>query len=127
MQSVFVAVSKNRNLNEREFISDEHWALLGLLLMFLIQIILSQLMGISLWAALSIASFSAVMWVIFTWQVSSSGVLIVHPTLKTDDAVEDNVWRSENWGLQLNVEYLPGPRLQERSHPVNNASCYEHI
>ena len=67
MQSVFVAVSKNRNLNEREFISDEHWALLGLLLMFLIQIILSQLMGISLWVALSIASFSAVMWVIFTW------------------------------------------------------------
>ncbi|HIO80546.1 TPA: hypothetical protein EYG59_18345 [Candidatus Poribacteria bacterium] len=82
MQSVFVAVSKNRNLNEREFISDEHWALLGLLLMFLIQIILSQLMGISLWVALSIASFSAIMWVIFTWQVSSSGVLIVHPTFR---------------------------------------------
>jgi len=82
MQSVFVAVSKNRNLNDREFISDEHWALLGLLLMFLIQIILSQLMGISLWVALSIASFSAIMWVIFTWQVSSSGVLIVHPTFR---------------------------------------------
>jgi hypothetical protein len=39
-------------------------------------------MGISLWIALSIALFSAIMWVIFTWQVASSGVLILHPTFR---------------------------------------------
>ena len=82
MKSIFPAVSKNRTSNDREFISDEHWALLGLLLMLLLQIILSQLMGISLWVTSSIALFSAIMWVIFTWQVSSAGVLIVHPTFR---------------------------------------------
>jgi hypothetical protein len=56
------------------------WAFLGLISMLFFQVILSYLMGISLWVALSITLFSAVMWVIFTWQVASSGVLIVHPT-----------------------------------------------
>ena len=58
------------------------WALLGLIFMLLFQVLLSQFMGISLWVTLSITLFSAVMWVIFTWQVASSGVLIVHPTFR---------------------------------------------
>lgn len=58
------------------------WALLGLIMLLALQIILSRFMGISLWVALSISLFSAVMWVIFTWQVASSGVLILHPTFR---------------------------------------------
>jgi len=58
------------------------WAVLGLILLFAFQIMLSRFMGISLWVALSISLFSAVMWVIFTWQVASSGVLILHPTFR---------------------------------------------
>ena len=58
------------------------WAFFGLILMLIFQAMLSQFMGISLWVALSITLFSAVMWVIFTWQVASTGVLIVHPTFR---------------------------------------------
>ena len=82
MKSMFPTVAKDRTSNDKGFVSDEHWALWGLLLMLLLQIMLSQLMGISLWVALSITLFSAIMWVIFTWQVSSAGVLIVHPTFR---------------------------------------------
>lgn len=60
------------------------WASLGLILLLVLQVMLSRFMGISLWVALSISLFSAVMWVIFTWQVASSGVLILHPTFRPE-------------------------------------------
>lgn len=58
------------------------WAFWGLIFFLFFQVMLSQFMGISLWVTLSITLFSAVMWVIFTWQVASAGVLIVHPTFR---------------------------------------------
>ncbi|MFC1714506.1 DUF6785 family protein [Candidatus Poribacteria bacterium] len=58
------------------------WAFLGLIFMLVFQVMLSRFMGISLWVAASITLFSAVTWVIFTWQMASSGVLILHPTFR---------------------------------------------
>lgn len=58
------------------------WAFLGLIFMIVFQVMLSRFMGISLWVASSITIFSAVTWVVFTWQVASSGVLILHPTFR---------------------------------------------
>ncbi|MBC8230389.1 hypothetical protein H8E77_12655 [bacterium] len=72
--------SKNSNINEQNEPMPHRWAILGLLFTFLSLVVLSQVMGMSLWVALSIILFSAMMWVIFTWQVASAGVLIVHPT-----------------------------------------------
>jgi len=54
----------------------------GLILLLVFQILLSRLMGISLWVAFFITLFSAIMWAVFTWQVASSGVLILHPTFR---------------------------------------------
>ena len=62
--------------------ADERWALPGLLGTLLCQVLLAWTMGISLWVVLFVSLFAAVMWVIFTWQVASAGVLIVHPTFR---------------------------------------------
>jgi len=74
------AFSQNSDINEQNEPMPYRWAILGLLFTFLSLVVLSQVMGMSLWVALSIILFSAMMWVIFTWQVASAGVLIVHPT-----------------------------------------------
>jgi len=74
------AFSKNSDINEQNEPMPYRWAILGFLFTFLSLVVLSQVMGMSLWVALSIILFSAMMWVIFTWQVASAGVLIVHPT-----------------------------------------------
>jgi len=74
------AFSKNSDINEQNEPMPYRWAVLGFLFTFLSLVVLSQVMGMSLWVALSIILFSAMMWVIFTWQVASAGVLIVHPT-----------------------------------------------
>lgn len=58
------------------------WALLGLIFMLVFQVMLSRFMGISLWVASSITLLSAVTWVIFTWQIAGSGVLLLHPTFR---------------------------------------------
>ena len=74
--------SKDPDIDDSNEPLPYRWAILGLIFMLLFQVLLSQFMGISLWVTLSITLFSAVMWVIFTWQVASSGVLIVHPTFR---------------------------------------------
>ena len=74
------AFSHNSDINKQNEPMPYRWAILGLLFAFLSLVVLSQATGMSLWVALSIILFSAMMWVIFTWQVASAGVLIVHPT-----------------------------------------------
>jgi hypothetical protein len=72
--------STDADINEHNEPMSHRWAILGLLFMLFSLVVLSQTMGMSLWVALSIILFAAMMWVIFTWQVASAGVLIVHPT-----------------------------------------------
>jgi hypothetical protein len=76
------AFSRDSDVDEQNEPMSYRWAVFGLLFLLFSLVMLSQSMGISLWVALSITLLSAMMWVIFTWQVASAGVLIVHPTFR---------------------------------------------
>ena len=76
------AFSKDSDIDDQNEPVPYRWAFLGLIFMLILQVMLSQLMGISLWVTSSITLFSAVMWIVLTWQVASAGVLIVEPTFR---------------------------------------------
>jgi hypothetical protein len=56
------------------------WALIGLVLLIMLQAVLSQFMGMSMIVALFITLVFGIMSLIFTWQVSSAGILRVDST-----------------------------------------------
>jgi hypothetical protein len=56
------------------------WALIGLVLLIMLQAALSQFMGMSMIVALFITLVFGIMSLIFTWQVSSAGILRVDST-----------------------------------------------
>jgi len=58
------------------------WASIGLILSIALQVILSQFMGMTMMVALFIALAFGVMSFIFTWQVSSAGILRVDSTFE---------------------------------------------
>jgi hypothetical protein len=69
-----------KKVNDSDEPLSYRWSVIGLFISILIQVILSQLMGMTFFFALFIALAFAMMCLIFTWQVASAGILRVDST-----------------------------------------------